>query len=145
MPARPKSICRAPGCGKVIDAPGHCDTHKKAVRKEQDERRGTAAERGYDNKWQKARVYYLRKHPLCVNCQLDNRLTAANVVDHIEPHRLKEAIDSGDKQRIARARYLFWDADNNWASLCDTCHNTVAQACERAGRPKPWAKRKPNH
>lgn len=143
MPGRPKSICRAPGCGKTIDKPGHCDQHKKVVQKQQDERRGTAYERGYDSKWSKARVFYLRKHPLCVNCQLTNRLTAANVVDHIEPHRLKEAIDSGDEQRIMRARTLFWDSAGNWASLCATCHNTVAQACERAGRPKPWAKSAP--
>jgi 5-methylcytosine-specific restriction protein A len=140
MPGRPKSICRAPGCGKVIDAPGHCEAHKKAVQRQQDERRGTAYERGYDNKWTKARAAYLRKHPLCVYCQMLNRLAAATVVDHIEPHRLKDAMDSGDKHRIARARYLFWDADNNWASLCGSCHNTVAQSCERNGTRKPWAK-----
>lgn len=141
MPGRPKSICRGPGCGKLIAAPGFCEKHQQQVRKQQDERRGTAAERGYDSKWAKARVHYLRKHPLCVNCQLTNRLAAATVVDHIIPHRLKEAIDSGDEQRIAKARALFWDSAGNWASLCGTCHNSVAQACERAGRPKPWAKR----
>jgi 5-methylcytosine-specific restriction protein A len=140
MPGRAKSICRAPSCGKLIALPGYCEMHKRATQKQQDERRGTAYERGYDNKWQQARKYYLRKHPLCVGCQLENRLTAANVVDHTIPHRLKEAIDSGDEQRIARARALFWDSENNWASLCAACHNTTAQACERAGRPKPWAK-----
>lgn len=133
MPARPKSICRAPGCGKVIDAPGHCDKHKKAVRKEQDERRGTAAERGYDSKWAKARLYYLRKHPLCVYCQRDHRVTAATVVDHIQPHKLKDAIDSGDEVRIAKARHLFWDS-SNWQSLCAPCHNSRKQAEERAAQ-----------
>lgn len=141
MPSRPKSICRAPGCGRLIAAPGYCEQHKKAVQQRQDERRGTSTERGYDNRWRKAREYYLRKYPLCVYCQMLDRLTAANVVDHIEPHRLKEAMGSGDSHRIARARYLFWDADNNWASLCETCHNTVAQSCERMGKPKPWGKR----
>jgi 5-methylcytosine-specific restriction protein A len=132
VPARPKSICRAPGCGKLIDAPGHCDKHKKAVRQQQDERRGTAAERGYDSKWAKARMYYLRKHPLCVYCQRDNRLTAATVVDHIVPHKLKEALDSGDEQRIAHARALFWDSANNWQALCKPCHDGRKQAEERA-------------
>lgn len=140
MPARPKSICRAPACGKTLVEPGYCEKHKKAVRKEQDERRGTAAERGYDSRWAKARAGYLRKHPLCVNCKLNQRTVAANTVDHIIAHRMKEAIDSGDEMRIAVARALFWDAENNWASLCGHCHNTVAQSCERMGRPKPWAK-----
>lgn len=140
MPSRPKSICRSPGCGKTIDAPGYCDAHKRSVQKQQDERRGSSTERGYDNKWRKARVHYLRKHPLCVNCQMLNRLAAANVVDHIEPHRLKEAMDSGDEARIARARELFWNSDL-WASLCKPCHDTIAQSCERNGTRKPWDKR----
>lgn len=133
MPSRPKSICRAPGCGKLIDAPGYCDKHKKAVRKQEDERRGTAAERGYDSKWAKARVFYLRKHPLCVYCKRSGRTVAANVVDHIIAHRLKEAIDSGDEVRIEKARALFWSSDN-WQSLCKPCHDSVKQAEERAAR-----------
>jgi len=140
VPARPKSICRASGCGKLIEAPGFCDKHKKQVRKQHDERRGTAAERGYDSKWAKARGFYLREHPLCVNCELNQRIVAASVVDHTVPHKLKDAIDSGDEVRITRARALFWDS-SNWSSLCDHCHNTVAQSCERTGRPKPWAKK----
>jgi 5-methylcytosine-specific restriction protein A len=132
VPGRPKSICRAPSCGKVIDAPGYCEQHKKVVRKQEDERRGTAAERGYDSKWAKARAFYLRKHPLCVYCQRDKRVVAATVVDHITPHRLKEAIDSGDEQRIARARTLFWDSASNWQPLCKPHHDGLKQAEERA-------------
>lgn len=139
MPARPKSICRAPACGKLLAAPGYCDKHQKAARKQCDEQRGTAAERGYDGKWAKARAYYLRKHPLCVNCMLNSRIVAANTVDHTIPHRLKDAMDSGDEARIAKARELFWDSAN-WGALCAHCHNTVAQSCERTGRAKPWAK-----
>lgn len=134
MPARPKSICRAPACGKLLDAPGYCDKHMKAARKDQDEHRGTAVERGYDGKWAKARTFYLRKHPLCVYCKRESRLTAANTVDHIVPHRLKEAMDSGDEARIARARALFWDSAGNWQSLCGPCHNSVKQAEERMAR-----------
>lgn len=134
MPARPKSICRAPCCGQLLDAPGYCDKHKKAVRKQDDERRGTAQERGYDSKWTKARGFYLRKHPLCVYCRRDGRVTAANVVDHIVPHRLKQAIDSGDEARIEKAKALFWDSAGNWQSLCGPCHNSVKQAEERAAR-----------
>lgn len=141
MPGRPRSICRAPCCGKTIAAPGYCDQHKKQARKQEDERRGSAYERGYTSVWTKARAAYLRKHPLCVGCQIEKRLTSATVVDHITPHKLKEAIDSGDEALIAKARELFWDSENNWASLCGTCHNSTAQACERNGMRKPWDKR----
>lgn len=141
MPARPKSICRMSGCGKLLDAPGYCEAHKKVVRKEQDDRRGSSTERGYDNRWRKARAAYLRKHPLCVHCAMLKRVVAASVVDHIEPHRLMDALQSGDEHRIARARYLFWDVDNNWASLCKPCHDGPAQACERNGTRKPWDQR----
>lgn len=133
MPSRPKSICRAPACGKLIESPGYCDKHKKAVRKQEDERRGTAAERGYDSKWAKARGFYLRKHPLCVYCQRDHKVVAARIVDHITPHRLKEAIDSGDEARIEHAKALFWDSAN-WQSLCKPCHDGVKQREERAAR-----------
>lgn len=135
MPSRAKSICRAPACGKLIESPGYCDKHKKAVRKEQDERRGTAAERGYDSRWTKARAFYLRKHPLCVYCQRERRVVAAQVVDHIIPHRLKEAIDSGDEARIERAKALFWDGAN-WQSLCKPCHDSVKQREERNAAPQ---------
>ncbi len=37
--------------------------------------------------WQKARAAYLARHPLCVFCERDGRVTAAAVVDHIEAHR----------------------------------------------------------
>lgn len=132
MPKRPKSICRQAGCGALVDAPGYCVKHLKAKRKDEDAQRGTAQERGYTSAWTKARSHYLRKHPLCVYCKRSGRLQAANVVDHIIAHRLKEAIDSGDEARITRARELFWDSENNWQSLCKPCHDSVKQAEERA-------------
>lgn len=131
MPGRPRSICRTPYCGQLVDKPGYCDKHQKATRQAEDQRRGTAAERGYDSAWSRARVAYLRKHPLCVYCEREHRLTAATVVDHIIEHKLKDAIDSGDEARIARARHLFWDS-TNWQSLCAHCHNSRKQAEERA-------------
>jgi 5-methylcytosine-specific restriction protein A len=55
-------------------------------------------------------------------------------VDHIKPHGLKQAIDSGDSAAIERARALFWDSKNNWQSLCTPCHNSVKQKEEAAAR-----------
>jgi 5-methylcytosine-specific restriction protein A len=80
--------------------------------------RGTATQRGYDSRWRKARLGWLAKHPLCVHCQAEGRVTAANVVDHIIPHR-------GDTN-------LFWDSKGNWQSLC-TSHHAVKTAQEDGG------------
>lgn len=72
------------------------------------DKQGSTA-RGYGYKWQQAREGWLRKHPLCVYCERDGRVTPASVIDHIEPHR-------GDM-------VLFWAADTNWQSLCKPCHD----------------------
>ena len=73
-----------------------------------DRLRGSAAERGYDAKWRRARKRFLQRHPLCANCLSQGIVTPATVVDHIVPHR-------GD-------RALFWD-ENNWQPLCKNCHD----------------------
>lgn len=73
-----------------------------------DQQRGNSAERGYDHRWRKARARWLVDHPLCVECKSQGKVTAADVVDHVTPHR-------GDKR-------LFWDR-SNWQSLCAACHN----------------------
>lgn len=71
------------------------------------EQRGTAAERGYDHRWRKARAAHLAEHPLCVECLKVGSVTAATDVDHIVPHR-------GDSE-------LFWK-EGNLQSLCGMCH-----------------------
>lgn len=81
--------------------------------------RSSSAERGYGYRWQRAREGYLRKHPLCRDCQQRDRITPATVVDHIKPHR-------GDMQ-------LFWDP-SNWQPLCATCHSAHKQRAEKSGR-----------
>lgn len=73
-----------------------------------DKQRGTAAQRGYDSAWRKARVFFLIKHPLCVHCENEGTIGAATVVDHIKPHK-------GDKA-------LFWDRAN-WQPLCKMHHD----------------------
>lgn len=104
------------------DGSGRCKAHQAIERKQFNERRGSANERGYTAAWQRARAGWLRLHPLCKACEQSNRVEAANVVDHIVPHRFKQAMDSGDAERIARAKELFWSKDN-WQSLCEPCHN----------------------
>lgn len=101
MPRRPKRPCRHPGCPNLSDGV-YCELHRALYARE------SAAERGYDSKWQKARAAYLKRHPLCVLCMVKGKLTPATVVDHIIPHR-------GDKR-------LFWD-QTNWQPLCKGCHD----------------------
>ena len=82
------------------------------------DKRASARERGYTKRWEHARKGFLAKHPLCVMCQEDGRITPATVVDHIVPHR-------GDMA-------LFWDV-SNWAPLCASHHSSRKQREEKSG------------
>lgn len=105
VPHRIARPCRAFMCpNTTTNANGYCDEHQVLAR----ERRGSARQRGYTYDWEKASKAFLREHPLCVECLKENRLTPAEVVDHIIPHR-------GNKK-------LFWDK-SNWQSLCKHHHD----------------------
>lgn len=78
----------------------------------------TAAQRGYDHRWRKARAQFLRQHPLCRYCQEDGRIEPATVVDHIIPHR-------GDPE-------LFWD-QSNWQAVCKAHHDSTIAREEARG------------
>lgn len=106
---------------------------RAADRKTYDSRRGTAHERGYTSAWQRARDGFLRANPLCADHQQRGQFVAAAVVDHKVAPRLKEAVDSGDAERIAAARLLFWDR-GNWQGLCKACHDSAKQRQEKSGR-----------
>jgi 5-methylcytosine-specific restriction protein A len=68
-----------------------CDKCKPVAEKEQDQRRGTAAQRGYDRRWQRGRKYFLSlpENQLCYiqgpNCQ-----TIATCEEHIIPPKSKD-------------------------------------------------------
>ncbi|KQZ00890.1 hypothetical protein ASD45_08485 [Pseudolabrys sp. Root1462] len=83
------------------------------------ENRGSARERGYTRRWDKARATYLRSHPLCRMCEGQGLTVAATVVDHIIPHK-------GDQK-------LFWDIEGNWQPLCKFHHDSAKQAEEGRG------------
>ena len=105
MPKHPKRPCRYPGCPNLCESGTYCPEHSA---ESPDRLRGSAAERGYDAKWRRARKLFLQRHPLCANCLSQGIVTPATVVDHIVPHR-------GDHR-------LFWD-EQDWQPLCKACHD----------------------
>ena len=72
----------------------------------------------HDPRWKAMRLRFLTEHPLCVECQ-----RPANTVDHVEPHKMDEA--------------LFW----SWANLramCRPCHSRkTAREDGGWGNPRP--------
>ncbi len=83
MPSKPLSPCATPGCPRVATNRGRCAAHSRQHERE----RGTAAQRGYDARWRRARDEYLREHPWCVDCQAEGQLVPATEVDHVIPLR----------------------------------------------------------
>jgi 5-methylcytosine-specific restriction protein A len=84
-----------------------------------DRRRGTAKQRGYDSRWNKAAKNFRLSHPLCEYCALEGRVAATEAVDHLYPHRQYESV--------------FWLTEW-WVATCNSCHSGFKQAVERQGR-----------
>lgn len=74
----------------------------------------------YGRWWRKRRRQHLRQHPLCTFCLKQGKVVAANVADHIEPHR-------GDYHKL---RY------GALQSLCAACHNSIKARMESPSRFK---------
>lgn len=105
MPTAAPHPCGQPGCRAIVRGSARCPEHTR----KREQERGTSHQRGYDARWRKARLTYLRRHPLCRLCEGAGRVVPADVVDHVKPHR-------GDQS-------LFWDVEN-WQPLCTPCHST---------------------
>jgi 5-methylcytosine-specific restriction endonuclease McrA len=63
----------------------------------------------------KGRLLYRQRHPLCLGCAACDRVSAAELVDHVVPHK-------GDHS-------LFWDGAN-WQPSCRWHHDVVKQRIE---------------
>ena len=131
MPIRSKIVCRAANCGRLIDSPGFCQRHEKLNQAKDRDERGNASERGYTSVWAKARLTFLKRNPLCAEHMKRGEVAQASVVDHIKPHKLGQAKQSGDASLIAKASELFWDR-SNWQALCKRCHD-IKTATEDGG------------
>jgi 5-methylcytosine-specific restriction protein A len=71
--------------------------------------RPSASSKGYGVRWRAYRRWYLKRHPLCVDCQARGVLRAAAHIDHIKP--VSGPNDPG-----------FWNEANHQA-LCHSCHS----------------------
>ena len=69
-------------------------------------KRLSAAKRGYDTRWKYIRLWFLKAHPLCTDCLLDNKLTPSEEVHHI-----KALADGGTHE------------ETNLMALCKSCHS----------------------
>lgn len=104
MPSRPQ----------VFRAHGQRSTSQ--IRIDSEASRGSARERGYGARWDRASAGFKQAHPLCMGCEAIGRVVPVNVTDHVEPHK-------GDMVR-------FWDA-RRWQPACSWHHDTVKQILER--------------
>lgn len=82
--------------------------HRGTITENPSWQRSTNTHKLYNRQWSKVRTVYLKSNPLCVICMKDGHIKAANVVDHIKPHK-------GNLE-------LFWDV-HNFQALCKPCHD----------------------
>ncbi len=85
MPRKSMHVCFYPGC-QELTRERYCEKHRKTS---YDNRRESAAKRGYGSKWAKARLAFLAEHPTCEceRCKASGQPLPADVVDHIIPHK----------------------------------------------------------
>jgi 5-methylcytosine-specific restriction protein A len=125
MPTAAPKPCKKPGCRLLTTQGAYCPEHAKVVRQQTEVKRESSTKRGYGYRWQQTSKGFLKAHPLCQcpDClEGEIRLLQSTVVDHIIPHRVDEAIKSGDEDRIAKAWALFWNRDN-WQAMSKPCHD----------------------
>jgi 5-methylcytosine-specific restriction enzyme A len=107
--------CAHPRCPAVVERGGdRCPVHRRTF----EQRRRTSSERGYTSQWTTRAALFRQRYPFCgmrpgnrapvmSRCHEAGRLTVAEQVDHVVPHK-------GDPM-------LFWDEETNWQSLCNEC------------------------
>ena len=126
MPQAALHPCPVPRC-PALTRGGRCATHRTASAREDNQRRGTAQERGYDYRWSQVSKAHLRQYPLCGmkaddtfkgwrgECFEQRRTRAATCTDHIIP--------------VSKQPELMFDPRNH-QSLCGSCNVLKAQRHE---------------
>jgi 5-methylcytosine-specific restriction protein A len=125
MPQRLKTLCRYPGCRRPTRE-RYCEAHVGYVNYDANRHRDTSGQRGYDAAW--AKLAALRRRldfGHCQDCQKQNYLTPAKIVDHIVPIYVRPD----------------WRLElGNTQVLCGTCHRSktsddLRKYGHRTGRP----------
>lgn len=105
----------------VVSADGRCDEHKRKPfaelrtpekRREYQQRQPESNSFYKGMAWRRLRDSVLARHPLCVECERQGRVTVATLVDHIVPYR--ERPDLGLER-------------TNLRPLCHACHNRIGK------------------
>ena len=117
MPSLPSHPCAnaTRGCPNLASSRFCPSCEQSGAAREQ--MRSSARDRGYDSKWTRYRIGYLRNHPYCADPfeVHGTSPTLATHVDHIKPHR-------GDWS-------IFWDKSNH-QGLCASCHSRKTAECD---------------
>lgn len=104
-----KRPCARSGCPNVVDR-GYCDSCRPRSPAAVKERlRGSSWSRGYDAAWIRFREWFIRRHPLCVDCLAKDFIKATEEVHHV----LKVA-------EHLELRLV----ENNCMALCHDCHSS---------------------
>jgi 5-methylcytosine-specific restriction protein A len=100
--------CKHSGCPNLTrDPSGYCEDHIEEYR-QRDHYRGNSRQRGYDNQWERFRLSYLRRHPLCADCEKQGKYIPATEIHHIRKLRDYPAL-----------KY----EKSNLMGLCHECHS----------------------
>lgn len=111
MPMAPLAYCSTLGCLVRVRS-GACPAHSR--HRLLDDRRGSAASRGYDRAWRTFRDRVLKERPACEDCKDQGFVTRSRELHHIV------ALRSGGVRL---------DGDNVRA-LCKSCHSKLTAAGE---------------
>lgn len=107
MPRKPKQPCGYPGCPELSDG-SYCEKHRRQVNSEYNrfsrDEDSTAFYRSAA--WRRLSRLQLKREPLCAECLKAERITPAEISDHVIPIRAGGA-------RLDMA---------NLQSLCKSCH-----------------------
>ena len=116
MPSKSLKFCSHPSCNELTTE-RYCDIHREQhelIEKEKNTRyekaRSKESAQIYDRTWQKVRLAYLKRNPLCEECLKQDRVTPAVLVHHIENAR------DNPELRLD---------PNNLMSLCNRCHEDI--------------------
>lgn len=115
MPTQAARPCNNKQCTGLVrnGACSVCGSQRRGKDRAYDQRRGTAAERGYDATWRKLRRMQLAIEPLCRDCNRGGGVVLATEVHHIR------AVRDGGTNEL-----------ENLMSLCKPCHSRRTAAGE---------------